>query len=106
MPEVNNGYVELFRVLGQHGIIGIVLGVIAIFGFLCITALWIMKSIISDTKAFSDKVQELASTVSAIREHGEANDKIDSIQDSILTRHEDRLDNHEGRITVLENKED
>lgn len=106
MPEVNNGYVELFRVLGQHGLIGVILGVIAIFGVICLAVIWMLKGIVTDSRAFSDKVQELAVTVGELKAGGEANDKKDNQQDTILARHEDRLDDHEGRITVLEKEKD
>ena len=100
--EVSNGYVELFQILGQHGIIGIVLSVIAIFGLLCLAVIWALKDIARDSQKFTENVKELASQISAISVKSDVHDRTDQKQDNRLEEHDQRLDNHEVRIVKLE----
>lgn len=93
-------YVEIFKVLGEHGLIGFILSVIAIFGLLCLIAVWTVKSIARDTIVKqSDQIRELSVSVGAIKAKGEV---INTKQDTLLAEHETRLDNHEVRIVKLE----
>jgi len=103
--EVSNGYVELFNTLGGHGLTGVILGAIAIFGLICLAAVWAMKDIARDSHSFSQNIKELAVTISAIKTKGEMNEKTDVRQDSQLAAHDARLDNHEVRIVKLEDHE-
>lgn len=100
--EVSDGYVELFRVLGQHGLIGVILGVIALCGLLALAAIFVLKDTVKSSQAFSESIKELAETVSAIRAKGEV---VNVKQDAQLAEHETRLDNHEVRIVTLETHE-
>lgn len=105
--EVSDGYVELFRILGQHGLIGVILGVIAIFGLLCLTAVWTIRKIAGDTiLAQSDQINKLAVSVGAVNEKIVATEKNDAKHDNLLAEHDARLDNHETRIVVLEKHEE
>jgi len=103
--EVSNGYVELFNTLGGHGLAGVILGAIAVFGMICLAAVWAMKDIARDSHSFSQNIKELAVTISAIKTKGEMNEKTDVRQDSQLAAHDARLDNHEVRIVKLEDHE-
>lgn len=101
--EVSNGYVELFQILGQHGIIGIVLSVIAIFGLLCLTAVWTIRKIASDTiLAQSDQIKDLAVSVGTVNTKIVETEKTAVKHDNLLAAHDQRLDNHEVRIVKLE----
>lgn len=100
--EVSDGYVELFRVLGQHGLIGVILGVIAFAGLIALAAIWVLKDIASANQATTANIKELAEKVSAINAKGEV---INIKQDAAIAEHETRLDNHEVRIVTLETSE-
>ena len=108
--EVSDGYVELIRVLGGHGLIGVILGVVAIFGLLCLTAVWTIKKVAGDTilaqsgqiKAQSEQIKDLAVSVGTVHAKIEETAKADVKQDHLLAEHDARLDNHEVRIVKLE----
>lgn len=96
-------YVEIFKVLGEHGLIGFILSVIAIFGLLCLIAVWTIKSIARDTIVKqSEQIRDLSVSVGAIKAKGEV---VNAKQDTLLAEHETRLDNHEVRIVKLEDTE-
>lgn len=98
----SDNYVELFKILSEKGLIGLILAVVGIFGILCLAALWTMKDFFSSSQKFSENMMELAEKVSAINAKGEA---VNTKQDATLADHENRLDNHEVRIVKLEDTE-
>ena len=101
--EVSDGYVELIRVLGGHGLIGVILGVVAIFGLLCLTAVWTIRKIAGDTiLAQSQQIKDLAVSVGAVNVKIDENEKADVKHENLLAEHDARLDNHEVRIVKLE----
>lgn len=100
--EVSDGYVELFRVLGQHGLIGVILGVIAFAGLISLAAIWVLKDVATANRATTENIKELAEKVSAINAKGEV---VNAKQDATIAEHETRLDNHEVRIVTLETHE-
>lgn len=105
--EVSDGYVELIRVLGGHGLIGVILGVVAIFGLLCLTAVWTIKKVAGDTiLAQSEQIKDLAVSVGTVNAKIVETEKADVKHDHLLAEHDARLDNHETRIVVLEKHEE
>lgn len=95
----SDNYVELFKILSEKGLIGLVLSVIAICGIVCLAALWIMKDFFSSSQKFGETTNVLAEKVSAINARFEV---VNTKQDAQLAEHENRLDNHEVRIVTLE----